>query len=247
MKYVAFDLEATGVDTSTDRIIEIHVSVLDESLRIIEEWGTLVNPGIPIPQDSIEVHGITDDMVQDAPRFQAIADRVLQFLRGSTLIAYNHTYDIPLLSRELEEAGKPGIPINHPVIDPLLVERLINSHKLDATYKRYTGKDLDGAHRSKADVHATVEILQAQQDVLGGIEHAYVPAVNVAAGQTPRNWLDWGKKFYDDDGVIRFGFGKHDGKAARDEPDYLQWMLGASFTSSTKKVCEGILRDLGRL
>ena len=104
-KPLAFiDLETTGVNLGTDRIIEIAiVKVLTDGNRSVKR--KLINPGISIPKASSDVHGITDEMVKDAPFFKQVAQELKQFLDGCDLAGYNsNRFDIPLLVEEFLRA-----------------------------------------------------------------------------------------------------------------------------------------------
>jgi DNA polymerase III subunit epsilon len=217
VRLVAFDLETTGLDGERARIIEFCFIELDPDLQELGRWTELVNPGMPIPADSVKVHGITDEMVRDRPAFRDYAARIQALVQDAVLVAHNHKFDLEILSRELARAGQPGLRPNHPCIDTQRVESFVNSHSLGETYKRYTGKEFDGAHRSAADTMACVEVLRRQRTVHAAklppdLEGLLVPNLDRRArpDREERNWLDHGRRFYaDGKGTIRFGFGKY--------------------------------------
>ena len=229
---LAFDLETTELDTDRARIIEFAFIEVDDALRELSRWTELVDPGMPIPSDSQKVHGITDEAVRGKPAFAHFAARVQAYVQGAVLIAHNHQFDLQVLHNELRRAGQDGLRPNHPCIDTVMIERFVNSHGLGPTFKRYTGKELEGAHRSLADTEACLEVLRRQR-----AEHAAALPATLEGLEAPnlqrhfrpesasKNWLDHGHRFYaDGQGVIRFGFGKHRDKAALQEKDYLGWM-----------------------
>lgn len=249
VKLVAFDLETTGTDPDLDKIIEFCFIELYDGLEERGRWSRLVHPGRPIPQQSIDVHGITDEMVADKPPFSAHAARIQSLVQGAVLIAHNHRFDVAFLHRELKEAGQPGLAVDHPCIDTLQIERNVNSHRLGACYERYTGEQLGDAHRSESDTAATVEILrrqiEAHKDRLPGDLEA-LTADRLFRHFNPdaevRTWLDHGHRFYKDgDGVVRFGFGKHRDHAAKDHTDYLLWMRDRDFPEDAKQVIDDLL------
>ena len=86
---IAFiDLETTGINITTDRIVEIAiVKILQDGEKQVKR--KLINPLIPIPQSSSDIHGITDEMVKDAPSFKQVANEIKQFIEGSDLGGYN--------------------------------------------------------------------------------------------------------------------------------------------------------------
>lgn len=246
MHLVAFDLETTGLDGEKARIVEFSFIELDGSLNELSRWTELVNPAMPIPADTVKVHGITDEMVANRPPFAEFAPRVQALVQDAVLVAHNHKFDLEILSRELARAGQAGLKPNHPCIDTQRIESFVNSHSLAEAYKRYTGSDFDGAHRSEADTAACVEVLRRQRAqhatrLPPDLEGLLVP--NLERRQRPdreeRNWLDHGRRFYaDGKGTIRFGFGKYRDCAvlqahrctkdavAKDtsHSDYLLWM-----------------------
>lgn len=248
MKLVAFDLETTGLDADKDRILEFCFIQLDENLEEQGRWTRLVNPGIKIPQETIDIHGITDEMVADEPPFKTHAARIQQLVDGVTLIGHNVQFDVSFLHRELVRAGQKGLAVDHPTIDTARIERSVNSHRLGACYERYTGEVLDDAHRSEADTAATVEVLRRQRST-----HASTlpSSVEDLVGERlmkhfnpdleTRKWLDHGHRFYQEGDVVKFGFGKYRNEPAKDHTDYLLWMRDRDFPGDTKAVVESLL------
>ena len=252
MKLVAFDLETTGVDAEKDRIVEFCFIELDEALEEKGRWGKLVHPGIPIPAETVAIHGITDEMVADKPPFAHHAARIQKLVEGAVLIGHSVRFDVGFLHNELIRAGQPGLAVNHATIDTVQIERNVNSHRLAACYERYTGKPLDDAHRSEADIAATVEVLRHQRQVHadklpGDLEGLIGPRLHqhFHPEETPRVWLDHGRKFYEDGGEVFFAFGKHrDQKVDGNDPDhtsYLSWMKDRDFPEDTKAVVDKLL------
>lgn len=245
LRLVAFDLETTGLDGERARIVEFCFIELDADLREVGRWSELVNPGSPIPADTVKVHGITDAMVAGRPGFDAFATRIQALVQDAVLVAHNHKFDLEILSRELSRAGQKGLRPNHPCIDTHQVESYVNSHSLAETYKRYVGREFDGAHRSAADTAACVEVLRQQR-----AHHlAKLPAdlegllvANLERRRNPdkaeRQWLDHGRKFYADaEGRIHFNFGPHKGHPIFESPEtrsFLDWMLRRDFPEDVK-------------
>ncbi len=254
MKIVAFDLETTGLNPETDRILEFCFIELDEELNEKGRWTRLVNPGITIPQETIDIHGITDDMVADEPPFSTHATRIEKLVEGAVLLGHNVRFDMSFLHAELVRAGRPGLDVNHPHMDTAQVERMVNSHRLGACFKRYTGNDLDDAHRSEADTAATVDVLRGQMakhaDVLpdtmeGMTSHQLQRHFNPDA--ISKKFLDHGRKFYELDGKTYFAFGKFRDQAIDkengDHTSYLAWMKDRDFAEDTKAVAAKLHGD----
>jgi DNA polymerase III alpha subunit (gram-positive type) len=253
MRFLAFDLETTGLDQQHDRIMEFCFIEVDEQLQVKgEPYTELVHPGVPIPAKVQQITQITDDMVRDRPAFAHFAPRIQKLVQGATMIAHNHRFDIPFLHNELVRAGQPGLDANHPCVDTCSIERIVNSHSLEATYRRYVGADMPVAHRSQADTEATVEVLRRQlavhKDILGDSVAALTQS-NMVRLKDPeadvRTWLDHGHRFYqDEDGIPRFGFGKHRGEPARSHEGFLHWMKSRDFPPDTLRLVDQFLKEV---
>lgn len=232
-RVVAFDLETTGLDPKEDRVVEFAFIVLDDELEELDRWCELVDPGRPIPRDASQVHGITDDDVAEAPRFTTLAPLVQAMIDDTILMAYNHEFDREFLDAELVRAGGPGIADQTPAIDPMVHFKRHHpdtSNRLAHAVQHYLDETLEDAHRAIHDTAAMVDVFRAMQrvhpDLSGSLADAIVER---------RDWVDDEKKLYaDEDGVVRFGFGKHEGDPVRRHERYAEWMLGADFPEETK-------------
>lgn len=256
MKLVAFDLETTGVDAERDRIVEFCFIELDEDLKEMGRWTRLVHPGIPIPKETVDIHGITDEMVANEAPFEKHAGRIQRLIQDATLIGHSVRFDVGFIHNELVRAGQPGLAVNHPTIDTVQIERHVNSHRLAACYERYTGQPLDDAHRSEADIAATVEVLRQQRSAHAdrlpeSMDGLIGPRLNqhFNPDQVRREWLDHGRKFYRQGDATCFGFGKFrdqviDGTNP-DHTSYLSWMKDRDFPADTKQVVTGLLAGSG--
>lgn len=233
---IVIDLETTGISITKDRIVQIGaIKIVDGVIK--EEKNVLINPEMDIPQGATDVHGITNEDVKNAPSFRRIAKSLMEWLKGHRLCGYNSNYfDIPILSEEFDRCNiKWDVDMNS-LIDVYQIEAALNTRKLSDVYKRYTGKDLDGAHDALVDVKATFEILQKQQEVSG---MNITELSNSARGDV--EILDLGQKFYKKDGVTYFNFGKHKDKPVWENQDYLVWMLDQDFPSHTIEVAKTLI------
>lgn len=232
-RVVAFDLETTGLDPRDDRIVEFAFLVLDVDLHELDRWSSLVDPGIKIPRKASEIHGITAEDVDGAPTFEHLAPVVQALVDDAALMAYNHEFDVEFLDAELVRAGRSGIPDGVPTIDPMWHFKRHHpdtSNRLEHAVQHYLDRTLEGAHRAVHDTAAMVDVFRAMQrvhpDLDGSLEEAFVE---------PREWVDEDNKLYaDEQGVIRFGFGKHEGQPVREHEAYAEWMLDADFPEETK-------------
>ena len=228
-----FDLETTGVD-NTARIVQIAIRTHQPD-GSWQEFESLVNPEIPIPPGSTQVHGITDQDVTDAPTLEAIADRILAELTGD-LCGFNALkFDIPILARELERIGRSLDLTGRRVIDPFLIFLQREPRNLEAAVKMYCDREHEDAHDAMADVRATIAVLAGQlahyddlPDDVQALHEACVPAGSVDA---------LGKLMRDDQGRVCFAFGKHEGvPVAEVDPGYLRWFLDKDFPADAKAI-----------
>jgi DNA polymerase-3 subunit epsilon len=232
---VFYDLETTGVDVASARIVQI--ALLAESGEVLLD--TLVHPGCQIPSGASAVHGISDEAVAEAPRFEAIAAQVQALTEGVVLAGYNNRrFDAPLLDIELRRAGQPGLDFDSlEEIDLYAAWAALEPRTLVGAVRRFLGKDLEGAHSALHDVKATQEVMAAMAD-LHGLEPADFVRISRPEWEVDRD----GKFRLDEDtGVPVFAFGKHAGKPAREHRDYLRWMLDKDFSPSTKAAIRRIL------
>ena len=148
-----FDLETTGVNVSTDRIIEISIlKVLPNGNRQSMTW--LVNPGIKIPKEATNIHGIDNEMVMNEPNFNDIAPDVMSMINNCDLAGYNSDkFDIPLLAEELLRAEIDFNLDNIMTIDVQNIFHKMEQRTLTAAYQFYCGKILDNAHSSLSLIH----------------------------------------------------------------------------------------------
>ena len=244
---VFLDLETTGVDPAKDRIVE--VSLVKVQPDGSEEVKTRrINPGMPIPPESTQVHGITDDDVKDEPRFEQIAKSLAAYIEGCDLAGYNsNKFDIPVLAEEFLRAGVDVDLKKRKFVDVQTIFHKMEQRTLVAAYRFYCDRELEGAHSAEADTLATYEVLKAQLDRYPDLEND----VEFLARFTEQNrCADYaGRILYDKDDVEVFGFGKYKGRPVaevfREEPGYYSWMMNGDFPMYTKKVITEIrLRDV---
>tara|TARA_B100000963_G_scaffold174481_1_gene151791 strand:+ start:203 stop:973 length:771 start_codon:yes stop_codon:yes gene_type:complete len=233
-----FDLETTGINVSNDRIVEISVlKIYPNGNKESRTW--LVNPGIKIPQEAINVHGISNEMVVNEPSFSEIAHEINSMINNCDLAGYNSDkFDIPLLAEELLRADIEFDIDNIQTIDVQNIFHKMEQRTLAAAYKYYCGKILDNAHSSKVDTLATYEVLESQLKKYSELENN----VKFLSDFSKRG------KNVDPAGFIKlnenqipcFSFGKHKGKSVeyvmQNEPGYFGWILNADFPMYTKKV-----------
>lgn len=234
---IAFiDLETTGVNISNDRIVEIAiVKILTDGTKQVKR--KLINPQIPIPAGASDVHGITDEMVKDAPSFKQIANEVKQFIENCDLGGYNsNRFDIPMLIEEFLRAGVPFSADGRKLVDVQKVFHMMEQRTLGAAYKFYCNKTLEDAHSAEADATATWEVLEAQIERYPQIGNT-VESIVKFTGED--DIVDFARRFVKENGVEVFNFGKHKGKPVvqvlKEEPQYYDWMMKGDFAMNTKQ------------
>ena len=215
---IAFiDLETTGINISTDRIVEIAiVKILPDGTRQVKR--KLINPVMPIPPGSTEIHGISDEMVKDAPTFKVAANELKQFIENCDLGGYNsNRFDIPMLIEEFMRIGMEFSIDGKKLVDVQKVFHMMEQRTLSAAYKFYCQKTLEGAHSAEVDATATWEILEAQVERYPQIGTT-VESIVKFTGED--DIVDFARRFIKEKGVEIFNFGKHKGKPVTQVPKY---------------------------
>ncbi len=244
-----FDLETTGINITSDRIVEISVVKLTvEGERIIKTHK--VNPTIPIPIESSLIHGIYDQDVKEKPTFAQLAHSLNQFLTGCDLGGFNIIrFDVPVLVEEFLRANMDFDITHRKLIDAQRIFHMMEPRNLSAAYKFYCDKKLEGAHSAEVDTLATCEVFIAQIQrydgkVLtddNGVETT--PIVNDMAAIHELTALQFadlaGRIGFNDKREEIFNFGKYRNMKVTDifskDPSYYDWMMKGDFALNTKK------------
>lgn len=242
-----FDLETTGIDISKDRIVEISIlKVFPNGNKESKTW--LVNPEMPIPPSSTEIHGISDEKVANEPTFKMLSSQVYNMIKDSDLAGFNSDrFDIPLLAEEMLRAGVDFDLKNRVAVDIQTIFHKKEERTLSAAYKFYCGQTLENAHSAEADTNATYEILKAQLERYPDLSK---DMRELSEYTTRKKAVDFaGFIVLDKDNEECFSFGKHKGqkvnKILESEPGYFGWIQNADFPLYTKKVLTAIkLRKL---
>ena len=230
------DLETTGTNVATDRIIEIAIVKVFPD-KSSQSKVKRINPGMPIPPSSTAIHGIKDEDVSDAPTFKQMANELRQFLDNCDIAGYNsNRFDIPMLVEEFLRANLDFEVGSRKFVDVQKIFHQMEKRTLGAAYKFYCEKELTNAHSAEADASATYEILEAQllrYEILGRDVDA------LAKFTKEDDYVDFARRIIFQNGVETFNFGKYKGRAVRDvlkvEPQYYDWMMKADFPLNTKQ------------
>lgn len=235
---VFFDLETTGVNITSDRIVEISY------LKIFPNGEELsrtlrINPEMPIPEEASKVHGIYDDDVKDCKTFKQVAKEIAADFEGADIAGFNsNRFDVPLLAEEFLRAGVDLDMTRRKFIDVQVIFHKMEQRTLSAAVKFYCGKELEGAHSADADTRATYEVLQAQLDRYPDLQND-IAWLSEYSSHT--NNVDFaGRIVYNEKGIEVFNFGKYKGMPVVDvlrrDPGYYSWIMQGDFTLNTKQV-----------
>jgi DNA polymerase-3 subunit epsilon len=262
------DTETTGTDPGNDRVVQVGFIKLHPDGREELFRGTgevLVNPERPIPHESTQIHGITDEMVKDAPTFEKLADSLLEFMAGADLAGYNLLrFDVPLLQAEfaraqerrnrtgqpstkplwdpLGEAADPGVAPPVRILDPQVIFHRREPRDLSAAVRFYCARELEGAHGALADTRATLEVLLGQVRRYEDLP-AEVEGLHRESNPPDSRFVDRSRKFAWRGGEPALAFGRqHRDRTLRelaqdfDSRGYLLWIQGADFSPEVKKL-----------
>lgn len=248
---IVFDLETTGLDVATARIIQIaYIKVSPDGEE--KHVNHLVNPACPIPQEVQALTHITDDMVKDKPQFKALAQELFDEFTGCDFAGFNsNNYDVPILMEEFARVGMTFNTEGVRFIDAFLIFKKMEPRNLSAAYKFYCGRKMEEdfqAHLADQDTAATWAVLKGELEM-------YSPDRQTEAERclcddmdalhkfcNPNQKLDFAGKFIIPEGGTEpiITFGKHRGRTVRDvltiEPGYYTWMMQSDFTLNTKQV-----------
>lgn len=230
---VFFDLETTGLDLSTDRAVSIATLKIDLEGKT-EEKKILINPEMDIPKEASDIHGITNEMVADAPTFKQISKSLFSYFENCDIAGFNSDYyDVPLLMKEFSRCGIdfPTWELN--LVDVLKFEKMLNSNKLSEVYLRYTGKELEGAHDALNDIRATFEILMCQLEKHGKNDLTPQEIDLMCQGERKRFDLS-GKTYLNANGEVCWSIGKNANNPVTKDTAYLNWVLKSDFPEETK-------------
>ena len=239
---IIFDLETTGINIVSDRIVEI--SYLKVTLDGEEESKTrLINPEMPIPPQATAIHGITNEDVKDSPTFKMIAKSLAAQIEGCDLAGYNsNRFDIPLLAEEFLRANVDIDLMRRKFVDIQTIFHKKEPRTLSAAYRFYCDKDMENAHTAAADTKATYEILQAQLDRYPDLKN---DISFLSEYSSFNNHADFaGRIIYNEQKREVINFGKYKGRLVEDvfqeDPGYYGWIMQGDFALHTKKVFTAI-------
>lgn len=239
---IFFDLETTGLNVASDRIIELCYLKIFPDGR--EESKTIrLNPEMPIDPKAMAVHGITNEDLKDCPTFKSIAKTLVNTFEGCDFAGYNsNKFDLPVLAEEFLRCDVDFDLKKRKFIDVQVIFHKMEQRTLSAAYKFYCNCDLENAHGAEADTRATYEVLKSQLDRYNDLEND-IDKLSDFSAQT-RNVDFVGRIVLNEKDVEVFNFGKYKGVPVEEvfekDPGYYGWMIGNDFPLYTKKVLTAI-------
>jgi DNA polymerase-3 subunit epsilon len=242
---VILDTETTGTNIYTDRIVEFAATRINPGDPKQVKGCQRFNPGIPIPKEASDIHHITDADVAKSPTFSDKAESILKFLSGCDFAGYNiKKFDLPLLEAEFKRAGITTFSWRDRVIlDAYSIWLKAEPRDLSTAVKMFLGKTHEGAHGAEADTAVILDLLEV-----------FVKKWNLptdpnalyewADPQNPNAFDTEGKLVWKDAELV-FTFGKNNGRTlrelAKNDPSFLEWILGKDFSDTVKNAVKGAL------
>jgi len=242
---IAFiDIETTGVNAESDRIIEITIAKVHLN-GTIEVKTKRFNPEVPIPEEATKIHGITDADVANEPTFKKVAKGMLAFITGCDLAGYSsNRFDIPLLNAEFIRAGVEFDYEGVVFYDICNIFMRKEGRTLADAYRFYCSKELINSHSSLADAMATLEVFEAQLDKYTDLPKD--PAQLDLFGNYDKVRVDIGGKLSlnkDGEIITNFGSEKTKGKVLKNEIGLCQWILEHDFPADVNRIVTKIIEE----
>ena len=224
-----FDLEATGLNISKERIVEIAILKINTD-GSEERFKSLVNPEMIISEEVIKIHGISNEAIKDAPTFKELSTRVIEFIGNADLAGYNsNKFDIPLLAEEFIRVGSDFDLSNRHFVDVQNIFHKMEQRTLSAAYQFYCKKELVDAHDAMNDTNATWEVLKSHLEKYDNLEQniPYLAQFSLAGNLKTLDFA--GRLVVTENGDGAYNFGKHKGKTIKEvhevEPGYYSWFI----------------------
>jgi len=255
-----FDIEATGLNVIRDRIIQIAIIKYFADGSEPEELSMLINPGVPISREAMEVHGIEPKDVANKPVFQQVAQQLYDFIGDADLAGYNsNRFDIPMLMEEFARVGIDFNVDNRRTIDVQRIFYKMEPRTLKAAVKFYCNKEMEDAHDAMADVRATIDVFKGQIEKYDGVDYedddgnvTENPVRNdmqvIHDFTNDNRFLDATQRMkYGPDGIPVFNFGKYNGKPVAEtlanDQQYYNWILNKEFSSQVKQLVKKLVKE----
>lgn len=237
------DIEASGLDTQLDKIIELSITKLfPNGERENRTWR--FNPGIHIPEKSTEIHGIRDEDVANEKSFEFYAGDINFLLSDSDIAGFNsNRFDVPILYAELSRAGFDYDYISAHMLDVGNLFKIQEPRTLEAAVRFYLGREHEGSHGAKSDTDATLDVFLAQVEKYPDLPQT-IEELSIYTNYGNR-FLDLSGKFsFDESGDYIFTFGKPKGEKVKNDMGFLNWILSKDFTPDTLEMARKIRDEI---
>ena len=259
-----FDLEATGLNVIRDRIVQIAIiKYFKKEGKAPAQLMLLINPGIPISQEAMEVHGITPKMLSNKPTFQQVGQKIFDFIGNADLAGYNsNRFDVPMLMEEFARIGIEFDVSKRRLIDVQRIFYKMEPRTLKAALKFYCDKEIENAHDALADVQATIDVFKGQLEKYDGVDLVDADGNVIEAPikndmqvihdfTSDLKTIDATQRLkYDQNKVVVFNFGKYQGKPVAEtlykDRQYYNWILNKEFSSQVKQIVKRLVKEYGK-
>ena len=242
-----FDIESTGTNPRADRIIELAmIRLKPDGAEDAKSW--LVNPGVPIPEETTAIHGITNADVAACPAFSDVAENIRAFVGNSDFGGFNISrFDLPLLVEEFIRTGNPLDISRRRVIDAQRIFHLREPRNLSAALKFFCGREHTEAHGAEADARATVEVIRGEFERYPDLPRDMAAIDELCNPRDPFD-ADRAGRFRWVENELILNFGKKKGTPVRvllrEDPGFLWWIVKNDFPADTRRIAEGLLKGV---
>lgn len=257
---VFFDVETTGLNVIRDRIIQIALIKFFPNGKPEEELKMLINPGIPISEEAMAIHGITPKDLANKPTFIEVAQKIYDFIGDSDLAGYNsNRFDIPMLMEEFARAGFDFDISKRNLIDVQRIFYKMEPRTLKAALQFYCQEELEDAHDALEDVRATVKVFKGQLQKYQEVDYIdddknVIPAPIKNDMQALHEFTNDTKMIdatqrlkYDINGVVVFNFGKYINLPVAEtvykDRNYYHWILEKDFSVQVKQTVKKLFKE----
>lgn len=240
---VFFDLETTGLNPYEDKIVEICViKLMPDGSREVKTRR--INPGVPIPQECTDVHGISNEDVEDCPNFAALANGIFDFFKGSDVGGYNIiNFDLPMLTEEFKRCELTLNLAEFKIVDIQKIFFKREPRTLAAAMKFYCNEEIENAHSAEADVEATIKVMEGQFQKYEDLPRN---PDEISLECRDERWADALGKLCWSGKDVALNFGNKKGSILKDmakyERGYLEWMIKKDFPEDTKEILRNALK-----
>ena len=257
---IFFDVETTGLSVISDRILQIALIKYKKDGSEPLELTMLINPGVPISEESMAIHGITPKDLVNKPTFQQVSQQLFDFIGNGDLGGYNAArFDIPMLMEEFARVGLEFDIAKRRIIDVQRIFYKMEPRTLKAALRFYCHQEIENAHDALADVRATVDVFKGQLKYYEGknlvdeegneVEQPIVNDIQALHEFTnDLRMVDATQKLkYDHNGVIVFNFGKYQGQSVAEvlnkDKNYYFWIQEKEFSAQMKQTVKQIMKE----